>query len=173
METSVCKLLLALLVTVTVAEAMNYIAFPRMGRSGKIRVVNRTRSGQLENITAPEFSNISETSQGYIAFPRLGRGYLAFPRLGRSQSGNDANDEASASCCPLGLKTEWILAEAGKADTRNICPAEAPCCEELQEILDQRPDGSFYSMCVPSCYSDSHKASEASDAVLRKLKGML
>ncbi|PVD36744.1 hypothetical protein C0Q70_03734 [Pomacea canaliculata] len=121
----------------------NYIAFPRMGRSG------------------------------YIAFPRLGRGYLAFPRLGRSQSGNDANDEASASCCPLGLKTEWILAEAGKADTRNICPAEAPCCEELQEILDQRPDGSFYSMCVPSCYSDSHKASEASDAVLRKLKGML
>lgn len=94
-------------------------------------------------------------SQGYIAFPRLGRGYLAFPRLGRSQSGNDANDEASASCCPLGLKTEWILAEAGKADTRNICPAEAPCCEELQEILDQRPDGSFYSMCVPSCYSDS------------------
>lgn len=142
METTCCRVVLLLLVaTVTVTEAMSFLALPRMGRSG------------------------------YIAFPRMGkRAYLALPRLGRrSQTGSDGQE----TCCPLGLKTEWTVEEDGKTEVHNVCPAEVACCEGLQEVLDQKPDGAFYSLCIPSSYSVDEKATEASENVIRKLNGLL
>nr|AQS80537.1 sCAP-1 precursor [Charonia tritonis] len=108
----------------------------------------------------------------YIAFPRLGRGYLAFPRLGRSQGGSDANKDGT-DCCMTGLNKEWMPQEGGTTTTRNICPAES-CCQGLREILAQKPDGVFYSMCIPACASEGDsKATETSRNVLRKLKDIL
>nr|AQS80538.1 sCAP-2 precursor [Charonia tritonis] len=142
MDASACRMLLALLfVTATVTEAMNYLALPRMGRSG------------------------------YIAFPRLGRGYLAFPRMGRSQ-GASVDAERGASCCALGLKTEWLLAEDGKTTTQNICEAKS-CCQGLQEVMDQKPDGAFYTLCIPTCSSEETKPEAANENMLLKLKGLL
>lgn len=109
---------------------------------------------------------------GYIAFPRLGRGYLAFPRLGRSGSGSDVTSGSGSACCSVGLKTEWLLEEGGKTSTQDVCEADV-CCEDLTEIMAQKPNGAFYTICIPSCRAaDSVKSPGPLESVLRKLKGM-
>ncbi|KAK7093869.1 small cardioactive peptides-like isoform X2 [Littorina saxatilis] len=111
---------------------------------------------------------IATEAMAYIAFPRMGRGYLAFPRLGRS--GSDAGQDGGA-CCKTGLKTEWVLSEDGKTSQQNVCAADS-CCQGLQEIVGEKPDGAYYSLCIPSCSADS-KLTSSSETVLRKLKRML
>ncbi|KAK7093868.1 small cardioactive peptides-like isoform X1 [Littorina saxatilis] len=138
MESSACRMLLAVLFATAIATEAMYVAFPRQGRSA------------------------------YIAFPRMGRGYLAFPRLGRS--GSDAGQDGGA-CCKTGLKTEWVLSEDGKTSQQNVCAADS-CCQGLQEIVGEKPDGAYYSLCIPSCSADS-KLTSSSETVLRKLKRML
>ena len=53
-----------------------------------------------------------------------------------------------------GLKTEWLLAEDGKTTTQDVCQAES-CCSGLQQLLFQRPDGAYYTLCVPAVAEDS------------------
>lgn len=136
MELSNSKMSIVLLLVIVVVTAhANYLALPRMGRRS-----------------------------GYIAFPRLGRGfpsrsqraYLALPRMGRSQGGSDVNEP---DCCMPGLKTEWLLDDGGRTRIQNVCVADA-CCDGLTEVLDQKPDGAFYSMCIPVNDSTPNKLTD-------------
>ena len=70
--------------------------------------------------------------------------YLAFPRLGRAQSAQAGSDD----CCPIGLKNEW-LDETEKSEVHNICQSDV-CCIGLKEIIKRKPDGVYYSMCIPT-----------------------
>ncbi|KAL8572409.1 hypothetical protein ACOMHN_000556 [Nucella lapillus] len=143
------KMLVAILfATATVTEALNYLALPRMGRS-----------------------------QGYLAFPRMGRrGYLAFPRMGRGLASGSDVSQHGADCCLTGLKMEWVPEEGGTTTTQNVCRANS-CCEGLREILAQKPDGVFYSMCIPtnSCSppEENSKVEDTSRRVLQKLNDLL
>lgn len=87
-------------------------------------------------------------AMNYLAFPRMGRSsgnYLAFPRMGRS----DAKVASDAGCCGIGLKEEFVLGDDGKEELRTICASTTECCAGLREIVDEKPDGLYYSMCVP------------------------
>ncbi|GFR82792.1 small cardioactive peptide [Elysia marginata] len=74
-----------------------------------------------------------------------GGNYLAFPRMGRS----GANVASDVPCCGVGLKEEFVLGDDGKEELRAICPARSECCAGLREIVDEKPDGVYYSMCIP------------------------
>lgn len=76
------------------------------------------------------------------------QGYLAFPRMGRSQ-GQSETAEGVASCCGLGLKSEFVVGQNGKEELDVVCAAKAGCCEGLREVVDQSPTGSSYFLCVP------------------------
>nr|ARS01388.1 small cardioactive peptide 1 [Deroceras reticulatum] len=111
----------------------------------------------------------SAEAMQYLAFPRMGRsGYLAFPRMGRSQTKSETSAEFS-NCCGVGLKNEFVVGGAGKEELRPVCPLNSECCQGLREITDQKPDGTYYSMCVP----DFPESSGQSTDVLRKLKGLI
>ncbi|XP_076451331.1 small cardioactive peptides-like isoform X2 [Babylonia areolata] len=105
--------------------------------------------------------------ESYLGFPRLGRGYLALPRMGRS--GSDASTNGGA-CCTTGLKKDWVIGEEGKMAARDVCHAEA-CCAGYVEVEGAKPDGTFYTMCVPRCGPVANTNMEAgSDDVMEKLK---
>nr|ALL97526.1 small cardioactive peptide [Theba pisana] len=108
-------------------------------------------------------------AMNYLAFPRMGRsGYLAFPRMGRSQ-GQSAAVEGVASCCGLGLKSEFVIGQNGKEELDVVCAAPAGCCEGLREIVEQSSTGTSYSLCVPdSLFHQDTKESKAE--TLRKFK---
>ncbi|XP_076472433.1 small cardioactive peptides-like [Babylonia areolata] len=147
MVTFSAKMLLAMLVAAaTVTEAMNYLALPRMGRSS------------------------------YLAFPRMGRrsGYLNFPRMGRAfpGPGSDTNQDG-VDCCLTGLKTEWVPQEGGSTATLTVCEADS-CCPGLRQLLAEKPNGEFYSMCVPAgCPAQDKAMEETSQRVLRKVGQLL
>uniref|UniRef100_A0A0B6ZLF4 Uncharacterized protein n=1 Tax=Arion vulgaris TaxID=1028688 RepID=A0A0B6ZLF4_9EUPU len=91
----------------------------------------------------------SAEAMNYLAFPRMGRsGYLAFPRMGRSQVKSETAADIS-SCCGMGLKSEFVIGQDGKEELLVICQVNAGCCEGLREVVDEKPDGTYYSLCVP------------------------
>nr|ALL97527.1 small cardioactive peptide [Theba pisana] len=159
MEVSVSRTSLfaaVLILMVCGAEAMNYLAFPRMGRSTRTKTdlprffILPRRQGPPKNIILPR------------------RGYLAFPRMGRSQ-GQSAAVEGVASCCGLGLKSEFVIGQNGKEELDVVCAAPAGCCEGLREIVEQSSTGTSYSLCVPdSLFHQDTKESKAE--TLRKFK---
>ncbi|GFO21986.1 hypothetical protein PoB_004849100 [Plakobranchus ocellatus] len=109
------------------------------------------------------------SEKNYIAFPRMGRsGYLAFPRMGRG----GAKADGEAGCCGIGLKDEFVVGHDGKEELRTLCGGRSECCEGLREIVDEKPDGVYYSMCVPDI-PVSGQANSRSSQVLNKLKTLL
>ncbi|XP_041377758.1 small cardioactive peptides-like [Gigantopelta aegis] len=101
-------------------------------------------------------------AMNFLAYPRLGRSsYLAFPRLGRAHV-----SAAGSDCCQVGLKNEW-LDENDKSEMHNICQSDV-CCFGLKEIVKRKPNGVYYSMCIPT---GSHQ--EISKNVIGKLKELL
>uniref|UniRef100_A0A0B6Y966 Uncharacterized protein n=1 Tax=Arion vulgaris TaxID=1028688 RepID=A0A0B6Y966_9EUPU len=114
----------------------------------------------------------SAEALNYLAFPRMGRsGYLAFPRMGRSQTKSETSAEF-ASCCGIGLKSEFVSGPSGKEELRPVCSVNAECCPGLREMGDQKPDGVYYSMCVPD-FSFGLESNLQSSDVLRKLKSLI
>ncbi|XP_059145095.1 small cardioactive peptides-like isoform X4 [Physella acuta] len=109
----------------------------------------------------------------YLALPRMGRsGYLAFPRMGRSHFKSETVDDIS-NCCGIGLKNEFFVGQDGREELQSVCPPRAECCEGLREIIDAKPDGVYYSMCVPTCplSQDSNaRSSEVRNKLLSVLK---
>ncbi|XP_012943902.1 small cardioactive peptides [Aplysia californica] len=114
----------------------------------------------------------SADAMNYLAFPRMGRarpGYLAFPRMGRSQM----KTETGTDCCGLGMKSEFVIGQEGKEELRHgACSSSVACCAGLREIVDQKQDGVFFSMCVPD-FVASRSSEESSSEVLSKLKSLL
>ncbi|XP_046381429.1 small cardioactive peptides-like isoform X2 [Haliotis cracherodii] len=135
MEASAIRLSIGLVVILVVgSEAMNYLAFPRMGRS-----LLQFRSKDGLPFPMPRKRLQSDGRSGYLAFPRMGR-------AGQQTAGSD-------ECCTMGLKNEWVVGDDGKAEVRNICQAGKVCCSGLKETVDRKfDDGVFYSMCLPECY---------------------
>ncbi|CAG5116311.1 unnamed protein product, partial [Candidula unifasciata] len=98
-------------------------------------------------------------------------GYLAFPRMGRSQGKSETAAELG-NCCGVGLKSELIIGHEGKEDLRPICSFNAECCQGLRELADQKPDGTYYSMCVPD-FSFGLESNGPSSEVIKKLKTLI
>ncbi|BFZ22896.1 hypothetical protein BsWGS_25934 [Bradybaena similaris] len=114
----------------------------------------------------------SAEAMNYLAFPRMGRsGYLAFPRMGRSQSKSETAGEFG-NCCGVGLKSELVIGHEGKEEIRPICSVNAECCQGLRELADQKPDGTYYSMCVPD-FPFGLESNGPSSEVLKKLKTLM
>nr|ARS01389.1 small cardioactive peptide 2 [Deroceras reticulatum] len=111
----------------------------------------------------------SAEALNYLAFPRMGRsGYLAFPRMGRGQVKSETGADIG-SCCGLGLRSEFLIGQDGKEELRVLCPANMGCCEGLREVVDEKADGVFYSICVPvQQESNTHESD-----VLRKVKSLI
>ncbi|KAL8571068.1 hypothetical protein ACOMHN_010529 [Nucella lapillus] len=129
--------------------------------------VTVTVSEAANEIQAPRMRRSS-----YLAFPRLGRGYLALPRMGRSHPGNDAAAANGGSCCTTGLKKEWLFGEDGKMSSQKMCEAES-CCPDFMEVENTKPDGTFYTMCVPRCSLGDRSVDAASDNMMLSLKRLL
>jgi len=146
METSTSTLRVCtvlMVVLVCTVESASYLAFPRMGRA----------------------------RPGYLAFPRMGRsnpGYIAFPRMGRSQ----VKQQTGSDCCSVGMKSVFAIGDDGKEDTLSVCNSNAQCCSGLREVVDQKAEGVYFSMCVPDVPT-SASSDEGSSEVLSKLKRML
>ncbi|CAG5136532.1 unnamed protein product [Candidula unifasciata] len=68
--------------------------------------------------------------------------------MGRSQ-GQSETAEGVASCCGLGLKSEFVIGQNGKEELNVVCAAKAGCCEGLREVVDQSSSRVSYSLCVP------------------------
>nr|ALC76813.1 sCAP [Theba pisana] len=114
----------------------------------------------------------SAEAMNYLAFPRMGRsGYLAFPRMGRSQAKSETAAEFG-NCCGVGLKSELVIGHDGKEELRPVCTVNAECCQGLRELADQKPDGTYYSMCVPDL-PFSLESNGPSSEVLKKLKTLM
>ncbi|XP_059145093.1 small cardioactive peptides-like isoform X2 [Physella acuta] len=145
-----------------VARRATYLALPRMGRS------EVQKKPQLPwNFIVPRKRGLP---QGFI-LPRK-RGYLAFPRMGRSHFKSETVDDIS-NCCGIGLKNEFFVGQDGREELQSVCPPRAECCEGLREIIDAKPDGVYYSMCVPTCplSQDSNaRSSEVRNKLLSVLK---
>ncbi|BFZ23371.1 hypothetical protein BsWGS_26411 [Bradybaena similaris] len=161
MELTVSRTSLSVAVLILVvcgAEAMNYLAFPRMGRS------TRTKRDLPRYFIMPRKRELPTT----FIVPR--RGYLAFPRMGRSQ-GQSETAESVANCCGLGLKSEFVVGQNGKEELDVVCAAKAGCCEGLREVVDQSSTGSSYSFCVPD--SLFHQDTSSTAEVIRKFKVLM
>ncbi|XP_076451330.1 small cardioactive peptides-like isoform X1 [Babylonia areolata] len=163
MDSATFRLVFAFVfVAVIYAEVTNVASQPRVRREtyfSRPFAMPRKRSSFIEDG--------QEKRASYLGFPRLGRGYLALPRMGRS--GSDASTNGGA-CCTTGLKKDWVIGEEGKMAARDVCHAEA-CCAGYVEVEGAKPDGTFYTMCVPRCGPVANTNMEAgSDDVMEKLK---
>ncbi|CAL1548727.1 unnamed protein product [Lymnaea stagnalis] len=102
----------------------------------------------------------------------MGRsGYLAFPRMGRSHFKSETSADVTG-CCGVGIKNEFLIGQDGKEEIRSACGARADCCEGLKEVVDQKNDGVYFSMCVPDI-TFAQASSVRSSEVFNKLKSLL
>ncbi|KAK3774299.1 hypothetical protein RRG08_040902 [Elysia crispata] len=227
MEIPMSRVSLSLAVLIAIvccADAMNYLAFPRMGRSNYLAFPRMGRSpedhsvvkrdvgdgdGNVNEPTGPRRTRFPsnffmprkrmlqlaspEAADQYFeldkknlpwnfivprkrgfpkgffiprkrsSVPNKTSGYMAFPRMGRSDGKTDSD---VVPCCGVGLKEEFVVRQDGKEELRTVCAPNSECCAGLREIVDEKPDGLYYSMCIPDIPGGSR--SQVLSKLLRK-----